>query len=190
MKKSYWRINENIRAPELRVVGSDGKQVGILKREEALARAREEGIDLIEIAPMAKPPVAKLAEFGKFLYQEEKKARAEKKNAKSGELKEIRFSPFIAENDFETRVKRIEEFLKDKNKVKIVVKFLGRQMDAKASGYNVVKRIVERFGEQITIDMEPKFLGRHLVTVISPTNKSKKTEIVAEESKEIEKKEN
>lgn len=171
-----WKINEYIRAPQLRVIGADGKQIGVLSREEALAKAREENLDLIEIAPQAKPPVAKVVELGKFLYQEEKRARAEKKKMKASELKEIRFSPFIAENDFDTRLVRVREFLGDKNKVKIVVKFTGRQMDVKDSGYGVVDRIFKQLGDGIAIDMKPKFLGRHLVTVISPVLKSKKIE--------------
>ena len=88
----------------MRVIGADGKQIGVLKISDAQASAREEGLDLIEIAPQAKPPVVRMMELGKFLYQEEKKARAEKKKTKASELKEVRFSPFIAENDFATRL--------------------------------------------------------------------------------------
>ena len=171
---SNWRVNERIPATELRVIGEDGKQLGILNKVEALEKARRESLDLIEIAPQAKPPVVKMMELGKFLYQEEKKQRAEKKKAKASELKEVRFSPFIAENDFETRLARVKEFLELKNKVKIVVKFKGRQMDVKGAGYELAKKILDRFTDQIAVDMEPKFLGRHLVMVISPLSKMKK----------------
>lgn len=160
----------------MRVIGADGNQIGVIEISEALAKAQEENLDLVEVAPQANPPVAKIINLGKFLYSEEKKARAQKKKAKSSEVKEIRFSPFIASGDFETRMGRIDEFLKEKNKVRVVVKFKGRQMDAKNAGYDVTKKILNRLGERVVLDMEPKFLGRHLVMVISPTGKFKKVE--------------
>ena len=172
MKKNlYWLINERIKSPELRVIGSDGKQLGILKTEEALKKAKELELTLVEIAPMAKPPVAKIVDFGKFRYQEEKKSRKEALKTKGSELKEIRFSPFIAESDYNTRLKRVKEFLNDKNKVKVTVVFKGQQMGSKQFGYDLLKKIYQSLGESIAIDMEPKFLGRHLVTIISPVNK-------------------
>lgn len=167
------RVNQQIRSPEVRVIGGDGKQLGVLKIDDARQLAQQENLDLVEIAPQAKPPVVKVIELGKFLYQEEKKARREKKNAKSSELKEVRFSPFIAQNDFETRFARVKEFIEDKNKVKIVVKFKGRQMDVKHTGYEVTRKIVGKFGDAISVDMEPKFLGRHLVMIISPVSQTK-----------------
>jgi len=170
-KKLYWLIDEKIKAPELRVIDSDGKQLGILKKEEAVKKAREEGLSLVEIAPMAKPPVAKIIDFGKFRYQEEKKQRKEALKTKGSELKEIRFSPFIAENDYNTRLERVKEFLRKKNKVKITVVFKGTQMNSKQYGYNLIKKIIESLKDTVAIDMEPKFLGRHLITIISPLNK-------------------
>lgn len=170
-KKLYWLINDRIKSPELRVVGSDGKQLGILKKEEALKKAKESGLTLVEIAPMAKPPVAKIVDFGKFRYQEEKKVKKEALKTKSSELKEIRFSPFIGESDYNTRLKRVKEFLTEKNKVKVTVVFKGQQMNSKQFGYDLLKKIYKSLGNSISIDMEPKFLGRHLVTIISPVNK-------------------
>ncbi len=166
----YWKIDFRIQAPELRVIGADGKQLGILKRQEALDLAQKEGLTLVEIAPNAKPPVAKIVDFGKFRYQEEKKLKKSSKS-KGGELKEVRFSPFIAQNDYNTRLNRVKEFLSDKDKVRLVVVFRGPQMGSKQFGYNLLKRIVEELGETIVVDMEPKFLGKHLMMVISPTNK-------------------
>lgn len=175
MKKQKFslRINNDIRSPELRVIGEDGKQLGVLKREEALSRARDIGVDLIEIAPLAVPPVAKIIELGKYKYQEEKKRKKEKKSSKPSELKEIRFSPFIADNDFNTRIERVKEFLDDKHKVRIVIVFMGRQMGSKPVGYQLLKKIIGIFEERIAVDMEPKFIGRHLAMVISPLNKPK-----------------
>ena len=173
----FWRLNENIRVPEVRLVGSDGKQVGVVKIEKALKTAKDEGLTLVEVAPNAKPPVAKIVEFGKFRYQEEKKAKEIAKKQKGGQLKEIRFSPFIAEADYQTRLKRVKEFLGEKNKVKTVVIFTGRQMGSKPMGYALLERIFKDLGETVVMDMKPKFLGRYLITVISPYAKAKNTKI-------------
>lgn len=155
----------------MRVVGADGKLIGVLKKAEAIEKAKKEGLTLVEIAPNATPPVAKIVDFGKFRYQEEKKARAQAKGVKGGEVKELRFSPFIAENDYLTRIKRIKEFLGEKNKVRVVVVFTGRQMNSKPQGYALLQRIFKEFEGEIATDMEPKFLGKHLITVISPLTK-------------------
>ena len=180
-KKSPWRVNEQIRAPQLRVIGQDKKQVGVLTREEALAQASKEGVDIIEIAPKANPPVAQLIDFGKFRYQQEKRLKDQKKKAKAAEVKEVRFSPFIGEADYKTRIKRVSEFLTEGNKVRIVVVFKGRQMNSKNFGYKLVQRILGDIESTIVIDMEPKFLGRHLASVISPVKKKKSDNKKAEE---------
>ena len=177
----FWRTDFRIRAPALRVIDSEGKLVGVLSRDEAIAKAKDAGLTLVEIAPNATPPVAKIIDFGKFRYSEEKKARAQAKKVKGGEVKEIRFSPFIAENDFNVRIGRIKEFFEDKNKVRVVVVFRGPQMRVKHVGYDVINRIKKAFGDTIITDMEPKFLGKHLVTVISPLNKVK---VKGQETKE------
>ena len=174
IKTRYWRINQEIRAPKVRVLDEKGKQIGILSVAEALEKAKQAGCDIVEIAPQAKPPVVKLIEFGKFRYQEEKKLKKEKKGAKPSDLKEIRFSPFIGEADYKTRFIRVKEFLEDGHKVRAVVKFKGRQMGSKQFGYNLLGKLVDDLGEGISIDMKPKFLGRHLVMVISPTSTFKK----------------
>jgi translation initiation factor IF-3 len=150
-------------------------------KDEAIKRAKDEGLTLVEIAPNATPPVAKIVDFGKFKYAEEKKARAQAKGVKGGEVKEIRFSPFIGEADFKVRIERIKEFFADKNKVRVVVVFTGPQMRVKNIGYDVIKKVKLEFGDSIITDMEPKFLGKHLVTVISQTNKKN----VKTENKEI-----
>ena len=165
----YWRVDNNIRAPEVRVIGSDGKQVGVMKTSEAIKKAQAESLSLVEIAPLAKPPVAKIVDFGKFKYQEEKKARKVQKGVKGGDTKEIRFSPFIAENDYNVRLGRVKEFLGDKNKVRLVVVFRRPQLGKKDFGYNLLGKIVNDLGrENVGIDMEPKFLGRNLMMIISP----------------------
>jgi len=170
----YWRVNEKIHAPKVRVIDEKGKQLGVLTTIEALKKAKEAELDLVEIAPKAVPPVAKIIEFGKFRYSQQKKLRAQKSKSKSPELKEIRFSPFIGEADYNTRLERVKEFLSDKDKVRLVVKFKGRQMGSKQYGYDLLDKIINDVGkDSIAVDMVPKFLGRHLVMIISPMTKSK-----------------
>lgn len=170
------RVNHQIRYPEVRVLGEDNKQIGVMSSQEAFAQAQELGLDLVEIAPMAKPPVVKIIELGKFKYEQEKRERAQKKSAKAGELKEIRFSPFIGDHDFDTRLERIKEFLEESNKVRIVVVFKGRQLGSKQFGYEVIGRILKELEGKVQQDAEPKFLGKHLMTVISPVKGKKANE--------------
>ena len=174
-KRLYWQINERIHAPKVRVIGAKGKQLGVLSKTQALELAKKAKLDLVEIAPRAKPPVVKIVDFGKFRYQEEKKESLQKKKIKSVNVKEIRFSPFIGEADYKTRIERMKEFLEEKDKVRVVVKFKGRQMGSKQYGYNLLKRVLKEFAERVAIDMEPKFLGRHLMMIISPVGYSKKS---------------
>lgn len=173
---SNWKINQQIKADQVRVLDADKKLVGIMSLKEALEESTKRGLDLIEIAPKANPPVVRMMEMGKFKYEVEKRLRKEKRGAKGGETKEIRFSPFIAEADFQNRIERIKEFLQEGNKVRIVVKFTGRQMNSKDFGYKITKRVLEEIGINVNIDMEPKFIGRHLVSVISPLSKAKAKE--------------
>ena len=176
------RINHQIKSPKLRVISSTGKQLGILSTSEALKKALDKGMSLIEVAPNANPPVAKIVDLGKFKYDEEKKARKEKKGNKGGDTKEVRFSPFIGEHDYKTRILKIDDFLNEKNKVRLVVVFTRRQLGSKQFGYELLNKITNGYGERINIDTQPKFLGRHLMMVISPKSTAKKN--VEESSKE------
>ncbi|OGM25184.1 translation initiation factor IF-3 [Candidatus Woesebacteria bacterium RIFCSPHIGHO2_02_FULL_38_9] len=166
--KTNYRVNSQIRAPKLRVIGSEGKQVGIISLNDALKTANDAKLDLVEIAPNAKPPVAKIVELSKFLYQEEKRVKKLQKQAKASILKEIRLSPFIAENDYNVRIERIKEFLVEKNKVKATVVFKGRQMGSKQFGYDLLNKILRTLGDSVALDMKPKFYGRHLSMIVSP----------------------
>lgn len=169
-----WRTNHEITANQLRVIGADGKQVGLMSTIEAIKLAKEAKLDLVEITAKAHPPVAKIVDYSKFRYREEKKLKAQTKKNKGGELKEIRFSPFIAENDYQTRLDRVKKFLGDRNKVRLVVVFKGRQLGSKKFGYELLSRVNKEFGENISVDSEPKFFGRHLAMVISPRINIKK----------------
>lgn len=172
--KKFWRVNAGIWAKELRVIDSSGKQLGVHKVADALQLAKKAKLDLVEIAPKAKPPVAKIVNFGKYKYSEEKRLKKQKSTKKSGEIKEIRYSPFIGGADYETRFIKVKDFLQKGYKIRVVVKFKGRQMGSKNFGYNLMKKLLKDLDETISIDMKPKFIGRHLSMVISPTNKTKK----------------
>ncbi|MDO8452844.1 MAG: translation initiation factor IF-3 [bacterium] len=171
-----WRINQNIYATSLRVIGQDGKQLGVLSKSEALAKADELGLDLVEIAPSAKPPVAKIIDFAKFKYQEEKRDREAKlKERRGSELKEIWFTPFMADNDYQVRLERVKEFLGGGHKVRIAVRFKGRQMGSKQFGYQIADRVVKDTKGSAVVDQEPKFIGRQLLMGLSPFKKAAKS---------------
>lgn len=174
MVKKYYRINQYIRAQSLRVIGEDGKQIGILPQDEALNLAREKGLDLVEIAPAANPPVAKIVNLKKFIYQEEKREREVKKKARGGELKGIRLSPFIAKADLEVRIRKAEQFLREGNKVRIAVRFMGRQLGKREFGYEVLKKVTETLANFARTEGEPKWFGRDLVLIISPVKHSER----------------
>lgn len=169
MGKKFYRINQFIRAGQVRVIGEDGKQVGILSTKEAWEIAQAQGLDLVEIAPTANPPVTRIIDYKKFLYQEEKKEREAKKKNKGGDLKEIRLTPFIAQGDLEVRIKRAEEFIREGNKVRAVVRFTGRQLGKKGFGYEVLTKTVAALSTLAVVEGEPKWIGRSLVTTLTPS---------------------
>ena len=173
--KQIYRINQRIFAAQLRVLDAEGKQVGVLSKDEAMKLAEEQGLDLVEVAPMAKPPVAKLIDYNKFLYQLEKKKKEEKKHAKASETKEIRLGPFMSDNDLQVMVRRGREFLDDGNKVRFVVKFRGRQITRPEFGQEVVKKFVGALSDISKIDREPHFEGKQLIGLLS-AEKGKKNE--------------
>ena len=168
LKKKLYRLNQQIQAREVRLIEVDNKQIGIASRDEALKRAQVAGVDLVEIAPNAKPPVCKLIDFKKFLYQEGKKQKEERKKAHAGETKEIRLGPFTSEHDLSVRIKKAQEFLKDGHKIKIVVKFTGRQMAHPQFGHRTLKLFMDAISEVTKAEREPHFEGRLLSTLVSP----------------------
>lgn len=170
MRKIY-QINQYIRAKEVRVVDEEGKQIGVMPLEEALKLAQEEGADLVEVAPKAVPPVAKIIDFAKFKYQERRKLQQSKKGGRSQDLKEIRFTPFIAENDFQIRLKRARQFLEEGNRVNLVVKFVGRQITRKEFGFELIKRAYASLEDLATMEREPNLKGKLLITTLAPTKK-------------------
>lgn len=153
---------------ELRVIDADGTQLGVIGKDEALKKAQEQDLDLVEVAPNINPPVARIVDFEKFRYKEEKREQAAKKHAKEVELKEIWLSPRIAQHDLEVRLKKAEDFLKRGNKVKLTVKFKGREMAHPEVGHQVANQALGYLGNKINIEREIKFEGRNLTTIIGP----------------------
>lgn len=189
-KKSYWRINDYIRASRLRVISAEGKQIGVLTLEEALAQAKEAELDLVEIAPNANPPVAKIIDYTKFKYQQDKKDREAKlKERKGTEQKEIWLTPYMADNDYNVRLTRIREFLTDTNKVRVTIRFTGRQMGHKEFGYEMIERVKKDTTDIAKMDGTAKFLGRQLMMTLTPVKKQSSNNEKSE-SKQISPEEN
>lgn len=145
--------------------------IGLITKEEALAKAKEEGLDLVEIASGANPPVAKILEYKKFLYDESKKEQAAKKNAKDVELKELWLTPRTADHDLETRLKRVDEFIKEGNKIMLRIKFKGREMAHTELGFKLIDKIMASLGDKVSIEREAKLEGRS-ITLILGRNKA------------------
>lgn len=169
----FFRINEHIQSPQLRVLDSEGKQIGVMSKQEALDKAREQELDLVEIASAAQPPVAKIVDFQKFKYSESKKERASKKDAGGG-LKELWLSPRIDDHDLRVRLKRTEEFLNEGYKVKLTVKFRGRELGHRELGYKVLEQAYALLGEKGEVESDPKFEGRNLSVVLVKSKGGKK----------------
>jgi len=165
-----YKINYQIVAPQLRLLSEDGKQIGVVSKIEALQKAKEFGLDVVEIASNANPPVAKLIDFKKFKYQEAKKERESKKSQKNVGVKEIRLRPFIGEHDLKTRALQAAGFLSDGNQVKINVMFRGRELMRKEFGFEVLKKFLSQIPEVKTA-REPHFEGKVLSATVIPTKK-------------------
>lgn len=175
-KRSFVKINHFILAKELRVIDEQGKQYGILSKQDALMKAEELGTDLVEIAPQAKPPVAKLISFSKFKYQQKQKENQEKKKAKNAEIKELRLTPFMADGDFNSRMARAKEFISEGNKARFVVKFKGRQITKKEFGDKILARVVETLYDIASVEIAPKLMGKLMMMQMAPAKKQKSKE--------------
>jgi translation initiation factor IF-3 len=162
------RTNRRIRAREVRVIGPEGEQLGVLQIEAALSKAAEFGLDLVEVSPMAKPPVCKIMDYGKHKYQEKKRANEAKKKQTIVKLKEIKFRPKTEEHDYQFKVRQVREFLEEGNKARITVMFRGREITHREIGQNILKR-VETDLKDIAITEQPSRLeGRLLFMIIAP----------------------
>ena len=160
------RINESIRARELRVIGQDGEQLGIVSRAEALKLAEEAGVDLVEISPNADPPVAKIVDWGKYQYQKMKEQQKNRKNSKQAELKQMRFGLKIGSGDLDIKLRKIRSFLEAGHKVRIQIFYRGREMAHKELGYELINKIVALLDEDAILEQKPQMAGRNLSIVV------------------------
>ena len=162
------RINERIRVPEVRLVGAAGEQIGVVRIEDALRMAQELDLDLVEVAPTSKPPVAKLMDFGKFKYEAAQKVREARKNQVNTILKTVRFGLKIDAHDYGTKRGQIERFLKAGDKVKVIVVFRGREQSRPEMGIKLLQKLAEEVAELGAVESNPSIDGRNMVMVIGP----------------------
>jgi translation initiation factor IF-3 len=167
------RINTAIRANSLRVIGDDGRQLGILSKTEALAAAAEAGMDLVEVSPDASPPVAKIVDWGKYNYQRTKQLQKSRSKAKPLDVKQMRFGLKISEHDLSVKLRKVEEFLEAGHKVKITVIYRGRELAHKELGFQLADKVIDILGDSIHVDQQPQFAGRQLNFVVRSTNHAK-----------------
>ena len=162
------QLNEEIRDKEIRLIGSDGAQLGIVSAQEALAKAAEQDLDLVKISPNATPPVCKIMDYGKFRFEQLKKEKEARKNQRIVEVKEIRMSPNIDTNDFDVKVKNAQKFLKEGNRVKVSVRFRGREMAHTNLGEQLLRQFGEACAEFSSMEKAPKLDGRNMSMFLSP----------------------
>lgn len=174
IKKDTTRINERITAPTVRLLDEESRQIGVVTIGEARVKAAEVGLDLVEIAGQAQPPVVKVIDYKKYLYQLKKKKQEEKRNTHTSETKQIQLGPFIGEHDLEIKARHGREFLTDGNKVKFIVKFRGRQISRTELGAVVLKKVIEMLSDISKVEREIKMEGRQMSLVLVRDKGAKK----------------
>ena len=162
------RLNEQIRVPEVRLIGADGQQVGVVSIAIALSQAEEAGMDLVEISPNVTPPVCRVMNYGKFQYEESKRKHAAKKKQKQIQIKEVKFRPGTDVGDYQVKLRNLIRFLQEGDKAKITLRFRGREMAHQELGTKLLKRVEEDLREYGTVEQFPRLEGRQMVMVINP----------------------
>lgn len=165
------RINEEITAPEIRLIGVDGEALGIMSVRQALYLAEEVGIDLVEIAPLAQPPVCRIMDYGKFKYQEQKRQHEQKLKQKQIQVKEVKLRPGTDENDYQIKLRNMIRFLQDGDKVKATLRFRGREMAHQDIGMRQIERIKVDLQDYASVEQMPKMEGRQMVMILAPLRK-------------------
>jgi len=162
------RINDQIRADKIRLVGKDGEMLGVVSVREGIDLAMDAGLDLVEISPKAEPPVCKILDYGKYKYELQKKKNEAKKKQKIVEIKEMKLRPFIGENDYQVKLRNMKRFLEDEDKVKVSLRFRGRELAHKEIGMKLFDRIIEDLSELAKVESSPRFEGPQVIMVLSP----------------------
>jgi translation initiation factor IF-3 len=162
------RINDRIRAREVRLVAADGEQLGVMPLPDALAIAAEQSLDLVEVAPNADPPVCRVMDFGKFKYEQDQRRKESRKKATNIVIKEMKFRPKIDPHDYETKMRHVERFLEEGSKVKLTIMFRGREMAHPELGHRILQRVAEQVGEIATVESAPRQDGRNMTMVLNP----------------------
>jgi translation initiation factor IF-3 len=173
------RVNERIRVPKVRLIGAEGEQLGIVEIAEAMRRAQEADLDLVEVAPGSKPPVTRLLDYSKYKYEQEQKQKAARKHQTQVNVREIKLRPKIADHDYETKKGHVERFLRARNKVKITIMFRGREQAHPERGRNLLKRLFEDLDGLATIESDPLQEGRNMSMMLAPSK-----EVAAQEQKD------
>lgn len=166
--KSGPRFNEYIAVPKVRVIDDEGENLGVMLTAEAIEQAAELGLDLVEVSPNADPPVCKFLDIGKFKYEAQKKANAARKTQKQQEIKEIKMRPNIDDHDFDTKMKKVFAFIEEGDKVKLTMRFRGREMSHLQLGLNVLHRVAEQTAEVAKVESHPRTEGRQMLMVLAP----------------------
>ena len=162
------RVNHLIRVPEVRVIGAEGEQLGVMKTSEALKQSKEAGYDLVEVAPNSDPPVCRIMDFGKFKYEQSKKEHKIRQHQKSTQVKEIKLRPRTDKHDLETKIRQIRHFIEDGNKTKVTVMFRGREMANQDLGRAAMGKVIEEVNEFAMIESPPRMEGRNLYMIVAP----------------------
>jgi translation initiation factor IF-3 len=180
------RINERIRVPEVRLIDENGQQVGIMRTQEALRQAQERDLDLVEVAPDAKPPVCRILDYSKYKYEQNQKQKAARKHQQQINVREIKFRPKIAQHDYDTKKGHVERFLKGRDKVKVTIMFRGREMAHPERGEMILNRLAEDLGDLAVIEQRPQQDGRNMVMMLAPNKTAGEENHGAEEEKQVE----
>ena len=168
MAERRLRINDMIRVHEVRLISADGRQAGVVSTEQAMALARDNGLDLVEVSPMARPPVCKILDYGKYKFEQEKRIKESKRKQKLGKLKEIRMQPKIESHDLQFKARQVRQFLEEGNKVKVTIRFRGRELAHTEIGRDVLGRILEILVDAAVLERRPQMEGRFMSMFLSP----------------------
>jgi translation initiation factor IF-3 len=167
------RINDRIRARQVRLIGADGSQLGVKPLPEALQIAREQGLDLVEVAAQADPPVCRIMDYNRYKYEQQQKRKESRRKASNVVIKEMKFRPKIDEHDYETKMRHVERFLGEGSKVKLTIMFRGREMAHPELGRKILERVAERVADFAMVESAPKQDGRNMTMVLNPTRRPK-----------------